>query len=138
MIKLIKFNSFFFSLPNLIVRFFVIRKVHQDTYHVTLLSVVVIVAVGVLNILFSIFDAYTNVSEFISVFGIRQHLVPGFGLYRSLRCCNIFQSINHILIRESKAELIFKIVALHHQPPGMFNFYCIKKVRQILINFNLF
>ena len=93
-----------------------VSEVHYDTYHITLLAVIVFLTVRVLDVILTIFYAGSEVIKVSHIYGICQHIIKSDALDSFLWYGNIFHSIHYNLISKCELVLIPKVVGLFAKP----------------------
>ena len=93
-----------------------VGEVYDDTYHVALLAIIVLLAVWVLNVILSAFDAGREVIEVSHIYGVCQDIIEGDAVDRFLWHLNFINSIHDDLIGKREMVVVFQVVGLFHKP----------------------
>ena len=105
-----------------------IGEINEDTYHVTLLAIVILVAVSVYDIIASILHACCDVIEVCYVGRVRQNFIPSYALDRLLADRSVIKSVYSFLVGKAEVVLFFQVSALLDKPVSITESQNIKEV----------
>ena len=111
-----------------------VSEVDYDTYHVTLLAIIIFLTVRVLNVVLTVFYASSEVIEVSHIYRICQHIIKSDALDSFRWHRNFLHSIHYNLI--SKCELVpfLQVVGLFDKPLSVTQLDSAEEVGQILVH----
>ena len=123
----IKLEFFSDSLPH-------VGQIEQDTDHVTLFAVVVLIGVSVNHQVIAIGRVNRDVAEVARVIWIGQHVVPGDARDWFLGHCPLVQCSNHFRVCKGELVLFFQVVGLVDEPVCVLQLDSFEEIGQVLIH----